>query len=756
MIKFYKHYCFVVIVVCFGLLTCAVNAGNTRLNKARIAGRQCLVMSNGQTEFSVDAQRFMLTGIRDVKQRINYVLEPGGSLFNILLNQPPYESWQSRKTYSIDGSSAEKCTYEFINRDSGGVLVLHFLSCRIGEFGQGADVTVSITLGNDDPILHFGLQVNNTSGVPLFSVRFPTLQGLGSSLKGSENTDYYLGSYCSSYKIMKPRESLGFGEGFGNYPGNGITVQLHCYSDGMNKGSLYLAVEDITRSRKAFSAEPMKSKKAFGWNIMYYHDGETDKSGNWKLPFNVAVGPIQGDWYDAAKIYRKWALASKIITPLRERTDIPAWFYDTSTVLEAVFRGEKPENMDTVADNMLKTRQALGEDYIVHAYKWYKNADEDDRCPPDYHAKDGFKEAVARLKAGGVHVMPYMNLSLFDMKTEKWKNDKPEQWVNRNEDGTMTDRGGTEPYFHDVHMCSTTDYWQNTMVDLAKYIINDVGADSLYLDEVHVHPWLCYATNHKHKAPGGNYLTTSYRNIIDRMRVETGKPDLVLMGECETEAYADKISSSLVGHYDFDPFSAPMLQAVMHDSMIEVGMGVLRPEAESMDMWAAKQGLCFLRGKQFGWLVAGDIFSPWTPELAPQMKYLHALGDCRRACKEFVIFGDFLREPDMSANPVHEVGWSQVWPTHPKPIKLPNVLADAYKAVDGSIGLVLVNITADPQVVEIPINAKDWSLKPGVEYDMSTWQNGAWSAIEKTKLSRTLKVTVPAYSPSVIKLQEAR
>ncbi len=747
---------FAFIAASLALSACSAYAGETKLHQARIAGKQCLVLSNGQTEFSVDASRFTLVGIHDVKQKINYVQEPGGSLFNIGLTQPPYEYWQTRKVYSIDGRNADKLTHQFARTASGGVLTLNYLGCGVGEFGQGADVAVTVSLLDNDPVLRFGLQVRNSSGIPLYSLRFPTLQGLGSSLPGSEKTDYYLGSYCSSYKIAKPRESLGFGEGFGNYPGNGIAIQLHCYSDGMNKGSLYLAVEDTTRGRKAFCAEPMKSKKAFGWNILYYYDGESDKEGNWTLPYQVAVAPIQGDWYDAAKLYRKWALKSGVIKLLRDRTDIPAWFYDTATVLEAVFRGEKPSDMDAVANNMLKTREALGEDYIVHAYKWYKGADEDDRCPPDYHAKDGFKEAVAKLRAGGIHVMPYMNLSLFDTKTEKWRVDKPEQWANRNEDGTITPRMAAEPFYNNIHMCAATDYWQNTMVDLAKYIINDVGADSLYLDEIHVHPWLCFATNHKHKAQGGNYLTSSYLTILDRMRAETGKPDLVMMGECGTEAFADKITSNLVGHYDFDPFSDPMLQAVMHDCIVETGMGVVQPEAASMDMWAAKQGFCFVRGKQFGWLIAGDIFSPWKPELAPQMRYLHELGECRRACREYLIFGNFLREPDMSANPAHQVEWSQVWGTHPKPIRFPNVLASAYKAEDGSVGLVLVNTMPTTQTVEIPINTKDWGLKLGADYDISVWQGDSWTAPRKTALAKTLRAEVAAYSPQVIRLRESK
>lgn len=50
--------------------------------------------------------------------------------------------------------------------------------------------------------------------------------------------------------------------------------------------------------------------------------------------FPITIKPFEGDWYDAAKIYREWALPNADWTKkgrLAERTNFPQWAFNITT-----------------------------------------------------------------------------------------------------------------------------------------------------------------------------------------------------------------------------------------------------------------------------------------------------------------------------------------------------------------------------------------------------------------------------------------
>jgi len=55
-----------------------------------------------------------------------------------------------------------------------------------------------------------------------------------------------------------------------------------------------------------------------------------------EIGFPIVVIPFEGDWYDAASLYREWVLPNADwvkMGRLDERNDTPAWAYNLTTWL---------------------------------------------------------------------------------------------------------------------------------------------------------------------------------------------------------------------------------------------------------------------------------------------------------------------------------------------------------------------------------------------------------------------------------------
>ncbi len=187
----------------------------------------------------------------------------------------------------------------------------------------------------------------------------------------------------------------------------------------------------------------------------------------------------------------------------------------------------------------------------------------------------------------------------------------------------------------------------------------------------------------------------------------------------------------------------------MKEYTIEFGTWMMRYEYYNMDSFAGKIGLQLARGKQLGW-ICFDQSDLLDPALSSQMSFLRSAAKCRRAGKDFLLYGEFLRPPDLASAGAHKTAWFHGSDDN---IEVPNIMAGTYKAENGDIGIVLVNVTNAPEHVSVPVNEKDWGLKIEGAYDRSIWQDDSWSSPDGITLGKTISAAVPAYSPMIIRLR---
>jgi hypothetical protein len=728
-------------------------------------------LQNKHARLTINRRDLSLQQIRDLVRGEDYVKESGGSLFLVALWDPKYPTEkmldypQYRTSVDpalcIDGMKAK--AYECLKTlkpDGTAELKLKYLENSVASKTGTVDVTVTVSLANKSGQFEWGIAVDNASGLHLYEVHF-RLQGLASSVPGSENTDFLAVPASSGQKCSSPRT---MGVFYGFYP-NCLSMQLASYCDGKG-GSLYLASHDAKAYHKDFMSESCSSKQAFTLTIKHYAD--QPGLGKWQLPYSVFFGPIEGDWYDAAKIYRT-KFANKVWKPLSERTDIAPWFRDLSVWMQGGAATLTPtaivtdeNDMLAFADRMVKLRNMLGEDIGVHCYIWHKHIIFDNFYPDYLPARPGFKEATERMAKAGVYCTPYVNMHLFDQRLPMFENGDAKRSIIK-----ALVPGKENMYYVDklYPMCFGTAYWRDKIVGIERDILRDYQVGALYLDELNSLPEICYATDHEHPAHGGDYYAEGEHKILREVRAlkEWGNRPPVITGENLSEAHMAYCDGLITGHSDVRPDSPPIFQAVHSDHTTEIGIYLYPDEVRDMNVFMAKLGFNLVRGRQLGWfntLFISKEMDFTSPELSPQLARLRELCKVRRAGQEFLFFGEFLRTPDLSALPHSEVEW-YLWtgpfvdkenPNYKMTARLPTVLAECYRSPAGNIGIVLVNRTNKTQEVSIPWNAKDWYLKPGKKAFRQDYVNGQWTDPKAMMIGTPLGISLPAYTSALIKV----
>jgi hypothetical protein len=144
----------------------------------------------------------------------------------------------------------------------------------------------------------------------------------------------------------------------------------------------------------------------------------------------------------------------------------------------------------------------------------------------------------------GMRVFPYTNAHLFDPQTEDWKpnlaqhaavkmnrrykfedllDEHPDLLeqapvLNITEKDFVYDFNTLEPSWHidpqtsgggngtTVSMCPATEYWQEKASDIASTMINEVGFDGVYMDQIGCVPVTpCFDRTHNHTMGGGHH-----------------------------------------------------------------------------------------------------------------------------------------------------------------------------------------------------------------------------------------------------------
>ncbi|NUQ01177.1 MAG: hypothetical protein HUU35_15120, partial [Armatimonadetes bacterium] len=590
----------------------------------------------------------------------------------------------------------------------------------------GPMVTVTATAAGAR--LRLTMAVDNATALSLQSIDFPVLP-LG-ALGGDGSDDTFFFARASGEVQPDP---AGRGANWGGlYPGGWSTMQYEAVYD--PQGGVYLAAEDPVASTKSIYARGPNNSGAVRYGVNWPAPDMSRPGNDWTVSGEAAVELFQGDWFDAAQIYRAWAERAAAWWPARTKerptprwfTELPAW----------VLTSGHPYEPDKVVPKTLKFAEAMGVPTALHWYNWHVIPFDNDY--PHYNpTKPRVAEGVAELKAAGVKVMPYINGRLWDSSLEDFKT-QAHAFATKDEAGqpyleSYSSKEADGSLVKLAAMCPATAFWQDKQQEIVLWLQNEVGVDGVYMDQIAAAtPRICMDPSHGHPLGGGHWWTTAgYWPMLQKIRAAMG-PDKFLTTECNAEPYAHVMDGYLTWHWQFQN-QVPAFSAVYADQ-IPLFSRAYRggPTQDLANRMKAGQSLCF--GEQIGW-VSPDVVN------RPSGAFIAACAKMRWELRAYLAGGRMLRVPRLEGA-IPEVTadwqWSGVWP-----VTLPAVQSGAWQAPDGRAVVILANVSDQPVTVRYPFNPRQLGFnqdrvkvtrRTGQQIEPGTW----WSAGDRPEL------TIPA------------
>ncbi len=426
-----------------------------------------------------------------------------------------------------------------------------------------------------------------------------------------------------------------------NYPSYGVSFQFMAVWDQDAGRGIYYGVHDPKPAVKRFRyiREENAPYMTLGANMPLCG---IDRGGNGQSLYGECVWQaIQGDWYDAAQVYKRWMESNASWLPTMgtyARTDegwlseIDLWFL--------VFADEPG-----FSDQVIRAAKESGVKCAVHLYRWHSNPFDND-YPHYLPVKPFIAEEVRRMQEAGIYVMPYINGRLWD--TRDW-GIKDWQFTKKALPSAAKDAVGkpfTESYSaveangeHTVLavMCPSTALWQNTIVHLAEELFFQSGFDGLYIDQIAAaKAELCMDQSHNHLPGGGSWWIESYQMMLER--AARCKKGTVLTTECTAEPFMKHIPGYLSWMWIRNN-QVPVFPVLYSDRVATFGIyyhGMREMDRDGMTIFYM-QSLLF--GEQLGWIMP-DMY-----EEMPEKTFFQKIVSTRKQLHRVLSHGVMLRPP---------------------------------------------------------------------------------------------------------------
>lgn len=498
------------------------------------------------------------------------------------------------------------------------------------------------------------------------------------------------------------------GMGFeATYPSMSAAMQfLAFYGTGK---ALYIGTHDPQANHKVYSAKADEHGASYtcaNW------PGLPEKSGGeYKLPYEAVIGVVDGGWYEAAQVYREFALKApwSKAGPVSKRP-IPQWLKDNDLWLRVEF------GYEGIADVCKRAREFFDDvPTTLHWYKWHEIPY--DTLYPDYFpTRPGFADGVKSLQAQGFHVMPYINGRIVDPNSKGWNEEGLSKSASRDENGEPY----TEVYGSKVplnSMCPYTTAWQDKVTGLVDRLTHECGVDGVYIDQIGcAWAYRCYDKSHGHPLGGGHYWVDGYRKMLDKARAKLPKGGMFTTEE-NIECWLDQFDALLLVNTpcSTDRTVIPLFPAVYSGRTITFGFQYIGKQDIALSKpFRAKMAQEFIYGAQMGWVLAEQLMAP---EAVHEAEFIRNLAKCRHYGHKFLLTGRLLGLVDAGGdNP-------RVQFTSPAPfgggeytVDMPSVCGSAWEAEDGSIGVALANMSDEAHEVEFTA-----PLKAGKRYTMEVF-----------------------------------
>ena len=675
-------------------------------------------------EFLQEEKGFYVTRLYGVGADEEFLAQPAARsqavLWQLLLRR---DKGRDTAAVAVTSNSGAEVSSKLEREAFGTTLRLRWAGLDIPDEADALDVEVSVRLNEGDPLSRWRINVTNRSKTHgLWEITFPVLTLR--PIRGEPQKNFLTIPWNRGILLPDPfsNPALSGELTFGEYPGHPRLMQFQALYHESGAG-VYLALHDGEGYRKTFGFRPCPVRQAIEYKATHYPSNMGFPAEDYRMTYDVCLGPFKGDWYGACQIYRKWALKQQWCAkgPLSSRNDIPRWYKEAPVMLvTASRRGERL--VDVSRDRMLECLRFFDTELPLIWYGWKKYfpdmtdyqkegspwqvPQKRDRPPENIHdgnypvlpAQPNFSPACKAISEAGGHVLAYVCSSVYDPGLNEnapfAAQAKPN--VVLNEDGKVQlAEGGRVAWT----MCYHTEWWQKRLSETAAGLLKNEHARGIYFDTFYGGrmPWsACFNTAHGHSHGGGNdgYLAARELALAVREAMKQADPEAVIAGgEGSAETAIELLDAILYVHGNIEPGTVPLFAAVYGDYICRYGRSV-RPWREGHYVDCAAM---FTEGAQMGRMTLHEEDPKDFPE---RMEFMRKLAGYWKpeVGGGFLAYGQFLRpikfkQPD----PMPLAAYVPTWAAEgTQPYDVPALHTGVFRIEDGHLGIFIVNVTEKP------------------------------------------------------------
>ncbi len=550
-------------------------------------------------------------------------------------------------------------------------------------FTWTGDIRVVVTshLGADDNLLRSRIHVDAAAeGVGLRDVVFPVVGGIRPLARDAAD-DRLLHAFRTGYTEPTPLTT-----------GKPVNMR-YCISYYMQFTALlgggrglYIGDHDPTAAWKDMTwtadvdSQTLRyaiSHPVLGW-------GGDKPVGQYKSPGDCVIGPFEGDWFDVARIYRKWAVTAPWCAkgPMYQRKDYPKWLLNLDYWACGHLGDYNDQQREFVKRDLFDFPNTATHDYGYYGQPYQHDVNVD-YFPPRCGSVN-YQNINQKLRARGGRVIPYVLGWMWNAGTDSYQlSGAKEKGAMLGEDRESILWAELSPSEECIAMCPASQIWRDKLTSVSMEHVKRYRTGGVYFDYFSDHMNDCHNPNHGHAVAGGDYWSRGVHELYEQVRDTVHKidPEAMFCGEGPAEFALDVLDAQYTGTY---PYDAPVWQAVYHDyTQLFGGM-------HWMEEGPVPVGRQWLRGHMnsvsgtWGYHKGGAL-----PEAA---QWQHDLLRCHHEfARPYLGYGQMLRPPVVTGD----------LPTITKkggdgPFTVLAVEGTAWRAHDGSVGIFFFNYEDQP------------------------------------------------------------
>lgn len=341
-----------------------------------------------------------------------------------------------------------------------------------------------------------------------------------------------------------------------NYPSEGLysmfpaVIQSQFLSYYDDVAGVYVAAEDNERSIKGIDFEPIENSIRVQFRL---YPGVTPKDINFELGYNLVIDFFNGDWHDAAELYRSWFknnLPENLIA-IEDNKSLPEWYSDSPLVVTYPVQGV--HDMDNSGPNRLfpyknalpyleEIGETTGSRIMSVLMHWEGTAP---WAPPyvwppiggadmlaDFGKELHKRDYILGVYCSGISYTLQSNINDFNMQQEYDDKDLS-KYMCASPSGDIVSKT-CQAQRKSYDMCISQDFTKNVLLEEARKMASCDLDYIQILDQNHGGtPYFCFSESHGHPAVPGKWMVEHMTDFLKKLKAIVGEK--VLLG-CESAA----------------------------------------------------------------------------------------------------------------------------------------------------------------------------------------------------------------------------